>query len=164
MKRFSLILVVGLVLGLVGTHLAYAETHRTVTDGLDREVVLEGTAEKVVTTIASTTEIALDLGLDEKLVGVPDLIQYLSYVPELQAKAEGKTKVGGFSLSMEKIASLDPDLVILDASAQKETVDKIKNLGATVYAAGNKDISEVKESILEIGYLTGTLERAERSS
>lgn len=161
-KRASLILVIGLVLGLVGTQLAYAENHRTVTDGLGREVVLEGTAEKVVTTIASTTEIALDLGLDEELVGVPDLIQYLSYVPELQEKAEDKTKVGGFELSMEKIASLEPDLVILDASAQQETLDKIEKLGATVYAAENQDIRGVKESILEIGYLTGTLERAKR--
>lgn len=162
MKRSYLVLVVGLILGLMFTSLAYAEDPKTVTDGLGREVVLEDTAERVVTTIASTTEIALDLGLEEELVGVPDLIQYLSYVPELQKKAEDKTKVGGFELSMEKIASLQPDLVILDASAQKETLDKIEDMGATVYAAGNKDVSEVKETILEIGYLTGKLDRAEK--
>ncbi|MFW6190298.1 MAG: hypothetical protein ACOC49_01430, partial [Candidatus Bipolaricaulota bacterium] len=76
MKRSYLVLVVGLILGLMFTSLAYAEDPKTVTDGLGREVVLEDTAERVVTTIASTTEIALDLGLEEELVGVPDLIQY----------------------------------------------------------------------------------------
>jgi iron complex transport system substrate-binding protein len=162
MRRTSLVLVFTLVFGLLVTGVARAQDTRTVIDGLGREVTLEGTPQNVVTTIASTTEIVLDLGLDERLVGVPDLTQYLSYVPELQAKAEDKTKVGGFKLSMEKIASLSPDLVVLDASAQQGTIDKVKNLGATVYAAGSKDMDAVQETILELGYLTGTLERAEK--
>ncbi len=162
MRRTSLVLVFTLVFGLLVTGVARAQDTRTVIDGLGREVTLEGTPESVVTTIASTTEIVLDLGLDKRLVGVPDLMKYLSYVPELQAKAEEKTKVGGFKLSMEKIASLSPDLVVLDASAQQGTLDKIKNLGATVYAAGSKDMDAVQETILELGYLTGKLERAEK--
>jgi len=162
MRRISLVLVLTLVFGLIVTGTVRAQETRTVVDGLGRELTLEGTPQNVVTTIASTTEIVLDLGLDERLVGVPDLTQYLSYVPELQAKAEDKTKVGGFKLSMEKIASLSPDLVVLDASAQQGTIDKVKNLGATVYAAGSKDMDAVQETILELGYLTGTLERAEK--
>jgi iron complex transport system substrate-binding protein len=162
MRRTSLVLVFTLVFGLLVTGVARAQDTRTVIDGLGREVTLEGTPESVVTTIASTTEIVLDLGLDKRLVGVPDLMKYLSYVPELQAKAEEKTKVGGFKLSMEKIASLSPDLVVLDASAQQGTLDKIKNLGATVYAAGSKDMDAVQETILELGYLTGKLARAEK--
>ncbi len=162
MRRISLVLVLTLVFGLIVMGTARAQETRTVVDGLGREVTLEGTPQNVVTTIASTTEIVLDLGVNERLVGVPDLTQYLSYVPELQAKAEDKTKVGGFKLSMEKIASLSPDLVVLDASAQQGTIDKVKNLGATVYAAGSKDMDAVQETILELGYLTGTLERAEK--
>lgn len=162
MRRTSLVLILTLSLGLLVTGAARAQDTRTVIDALGREVTIDGTSDRVVTTIASTTEIALDLGLNERLVGVPDLTQYLSYVPELQAKAEDKTKVGGFKLSMEKIASLNPDLVVLDASAQQGTIDKIKNLGATVYAAGSKDMNAVQETILELGYLTGTLERAEK--
>ncbi len=160
MRRASLVLILTLVFGLLLTGVARAKDTRTVIDGLGRKVTIEGTPENVVTTIASTTEIVLDLGLNERLVGVPDLTQYLSYVPEFQAKAESKTKVGGFKLSMEKIASLSPDLVVLDASAQQGTIDKINNLGASVYGAGSKDMDAVQETILELGYLTGTLDRA----
>lgn len=161
MKKSSSILLVALLLVLTVVNFSYASTSRTVTDGLDRKVSLSETPERVVTTIVSTTEIVLDLGLDERLVGVPNLTKYLSYVPELQEKAKQKEKVGGFKLSMEKIAALNPDLVIVDASAQKDAVSKLEDLGATVYAAGSKNIDEVRETILEIGYLTGTEDRAQ---
>ncbi len=162
MKKLSSTLLIGLILVLFTVGLVSAQAERTVTDSLGREVTIEEVPERVVTTIVSTTEIALDLGLDERLVGVPDLIQYLSYVPELQEIAEKKKKVGGFKLSIEKIASLNPGLVILDASAQKDMVSKIKDIGATVYAAGSRDIESVRETILEIGYLTGKLDRAQK--
>lgn len=161
MKKASSILLITLLLGLVIVNFGYGNATRTVTDGLDRKVSLSGNPQRVVTTIVSTTEIALDLGLDERLVGVPDLIEYLSYVPELQEKAEKKEKVGGFNLSMEKIAALNPDLVIVGASAQKDSVSKLKDLGATVYAAGSKNIGEVRKTILRLGYLTGTQDRAQ---
>ena len=160
-RKLSLILVLAFIAGLALVSFGHAQT-RSVTDGLDREVKIDGTPERIVTTIVSTTEIVLDLGVDERLVGVPGLIKYLSYVPELQAKAEKKEKVGGFSkLSMEKIAALNPDLVIMDASAQKEAVTKIENMGAAVYAASSESLEDVREAILEIGYLTGTLDRAQ---
>ena len=159
-RKISLALTLALVVGLVFAGSGHAQT-RSVTDGLGRTVKIDGTPERIVTTIVSTTEIVLDLGVDERLVGVPDLVKYLSYVPELQAKAEDKEKVGGFKLSMEKIAALNPDLVIMDASAQKEAISKVEDMGAAVYAASSKSLEEVREAILEIGYLTGTLDRAQ---
>ena len=159
-RKIASALLIVLFASLMVANLASAET-RTVRDGLGREVSIAGTPERIVTTIVSTTEIVLDLGVDERLVGVPDLVEYLSYVPELQEKAEEKEKVGGFKLSMEKIASLNPDLVIMDASAQKEAIDKIEKMGAAVYASGSKNLDEVRESILEIGYLVGNLDRAQ---
>ena len=62
---------------------------------------------------------------------------------------------------MEKIAALNPDLVIMDASAQKEAISKVEDMGAAVYAASSKSLEEVREAILVIGYLTGTLDRAQ---
>ncbi|MBS3792281.1 ABC transporter substrate-binding protein, partial [Candidatus Bipolaricaulota bacterium] len=149
------------LLGLTLVNFGYGEATRTVTDGLDRQVSLSGNPERVVTTDVPTTEIALDLGLDERLVGVPDLIKHLSYVPELQEKAKKKKKVGKFKMSLEKVAGSSPDLIIIGASSQKGAIKKLEELGATVYAAGSKSISDVKEAILDIGYLTGTKSRAQ---
>lgn len=147
----SILLVAGLALGVSG---------RTVVDGLGRRVTVDEVPEKIVTTIVSTTEIALDLGLSDKLVGVTSLTRYLSYVPELQKQAEKIEGLGEFNISLEKIATLDPDLALVDGSAQKDLVKKIENLGVTVYATTADSIREVKEDILRIGHLTGTVERA----
>ncbi|MFW6111490.1 MAG: ABC transporter substrate-binding protein [Candidatus Bipolaricaulota bacterium] len=164
MRKTSFVLVVGLIIGfgLIAAASAHAESVRTVTDGLGREVEVKGVPERIITTLPATTEIAFDLGLDEKIVGVYSDTEYLSYVPKIQAMADEKEKIGSFNLSYEKIASMDPDLVIA-GTAQRDDISKIKNVvGATVYVAGKKNIESVYESILEIGYLTGTSDRAQK--
>ena len=162
MKKTSFVLLVGLIVGLVGVSFAHAESAKTVTDALGREVEVKDVPERIITTLPATTEIAFALGLNEKIVGVYSDTKYLSYVPEIQSMAEKKEKIGSFNLSYEKIASLNPDLVIA-GSAQKDDISKIKNVvGSTVYVAGKQNIESVYESILEIGYLTGTSDRAQK--
>jgi len=162
MKKTSFVLLVGLIVGLVGVSFAHAESAKTVTDALGKEVEVKDVPERIITTLPATTEIAFALGLNEKIVGVYSDTKYLSYVPEIQSMAEKKEKIGSFNLSYEKIASLNPDLVIA-GSAQKDDISKIKNVvGATVYVAGKQNIESVYESILEIGYLTGTSDRAQK--
>jgi len=157
--KFSLTLVV--IISLLVVSFPSLVTARTVTDDLGRKVQFDGLPDRIVTTIVSTTEIALDLGLGDKLVGVTSLTQYLTYVPELQKQAKEIEGVGGFSVSLEKIAALDPDLAIIDVSAQKDLVEKLTNMGITFYAMEASNLEDVKEDILEIGYLTGTLDRAQ---
>jgi len=150
-----------LLTSLIVFSLVFAVSARTVEDSLGREVTIDGPAESIVATIVSTTEIALDLNLENKLVGITSLTKYLSYVPELQEKAEDIEGVGGFTISIEKIAALDPDLILIDGAAQKDLVEKLTNIGATVYASGAESVEDVKEEILEIGYLAGKLGRAQ---
>lgn len=155
--KFSLTLV---IMSLLVVGFSSVVAARTVTDDLGREVRFDGTPDRILTTIVSTTEIALDLGLSDKLVGVTSLTQYLAYVPELQKRAKEIEGVGGFTISLEKIAALDPDLVIVDGSAQKDLVEKLASMGPAVYATNPSSVEDVQENILEIGYLTGTLNRA----
>lgn len=162
MKKTSFVLLVGLIVGLVGVSFAHAESAKAVTDALGREVEVKDVPERIITTLPATTEIAFALGLNKKIVGVYSDTKYLLYVPEIQSMAEKKEKIGSFNLSYEKITSLNPDLVIA-GSAQKDDISKIKDVvGATVYVAGKQNIESVYESILEIGYLTGTSDRAQK--
>ncbi len=162
MRKTSHVLLIGLIVGLVTLTFAHAESARTVTDGLGREVEVAGVPERIITTIPATTEIAFTLGLNEKIVGVYSDTEYLSYVPKIQAMAKKKEKIGSLNLSYEKIASLEPHLVIA-GSAQKDDISKIKNVvGAPVYVAGNQNVESVHRAVLEIGYLTGTLSRAQK--
>lgn len=160
MKRLSRISAVVVLSLLLSFGVALGVSGRSVVDGLGREVTVEGTPERIITTIVSTTEIALDLGLADRLVGITSLTEYLSYVPELQKQAEEIEGIGGFTISLEKIAQVNPDFAIVDGSAQKDMVEKISDMGVPVFATTASDIEEVKRDILEIGYLTGELDRA----
>jgi len=133
----------------------------TVQDGLDREISLAEPAERIVATLPSTTEMVLRLGLAEKVVGVTSLIDYLAYVPEIQSIAQETEKIGGFEISTEKIASLNPDLVVVGASAQKDLLSRLKKLETEVYAVGSEGVADITEALLELGYLCGVLEEAQ---
>mgnify|MGYP006283192139 CR=1 FL=1 len=132
----------------------------TVEDSLGRQVSLSKVPDRIVTTIPNTTEIILNLELTDKVVGVTALTSYLSYAPEIRDIAEEKEKVGKYNVSTEKISSLQPDLVVVDGLAQRNLLQQLENLGIPVYAANPKDIADIEEVVLELGYLTGKLETA----
>jgi iron complex transport system substrate-binding protein len=135
-----------------------------VTDDLGRKLVFDATPQRIVATASSSTAIVFDLGLDEVVVGVASLTQFLSYVPEVQRKAEQKEKVGGIrDLNLEKIVALKPDFVVLDSS-QAKFLSQLDELGARLgfktYVSGPKDIDGIVENVVELGLITGSLRRA----
>jgi iron complex transport system substrate-binding protein len=152
-------LILTLILTSVLFGLSLAGEGIVITDGLGRELFFEKTPQRIITTIPSTTEIMFSLGLNEKIVGVTSLTQYLSYVPDIQRKAEEKEKIGGFFLDLEKIVALEPDLVVMDAT-QKGILPKLEELGLKIYVTAALDIDDIMESILELGQITGALDRA----
>ena len=81
----------------------------TIKDAADEDVVIEAQPEKIVSLIPSNTEIAFALGLGEKIVGVSDNDNY----PEEVANIE---KIGGMEFNVEKIISLQPDVVLAQGS------------------------------------------------
>jgi len=133
---------------------------RTVRDGLERAVELDEFPDRIIATMPNTVEIVLDLNLEEELVGVNALTGTLSYVPKLQKIAEEKAKVGKFNVARERVISLNPDLVVVDGGAQPDLVSELSKLGVPVYALKANDVEDVKEAVLELGYLTGRFQRA----
>lgn len=133
-----------------------------VEDDLGREVALSSIPNRIVTTVPSLTETVLDLGLEEKLVGTSSLTRYLNYVPRFRETAEKKESVGDYNIPLEKVVSLNPDLVIVDGFAQRDLVTQLEDLNIPVYAANPKTVRAIKEVVLEIGQLTGKLGRAKR--
>lgn len=77
----------------------------TIKDVTDNEITLEEAPKAIVSMIPSNTEILYALGLEEKVVGVSDYDNY----PEEVATKE---KIGGQEFNVEKIISLNPDLVL----------------------------------------------------
>lgn len=137
---------------------AEADFPVTLTDVLGNEVVIEEEPQTIVSMVPSTTEISYELGLGDKIVGVSDFDNY----PEETADVE---KIGGQEFNVEKIISLDPDLVISHESGistWEGGLQQLRDAGLTVYVVNNEtSFEEVYESISIIGQATGTVEEAE---
>jgi iron complex transport system substrate-binding protein len=131
----------------------------TIKDAADEDVVIEAQPEKIVSLIPSNTEIAFALGLGEKIVGVSDNDNY----PEEVANIE---KIGGMEFNVEKIISLQPDVVLAQGSmadSSAEGLKQIQDAGIPVIVVNDaKNFAEVYKSIEMIGTATGKQEEAQK--
>jgi iron complex transport system substrate-binding protein len=131
----------------------------TIKDALDNEVTIEKKPERIVSLIPSNTETAFSLGLDKEIVGVNDYDNY----PEAATKRE---KIGGMEFNVEKIISLNPDLVLAHESgahSSKDGLQQIKDTGIKVLVVNDAtSFAQVYHSINMIGSATGKKEEAEK--
>ncbi|MFP7296523.1 ABC transporter substrate-binding protein [Neobacillus niacini] len=129
----------------------------TIKDALDNEVTIEAKPEKIVSLIPSNTEIAFALGMGEQIVGVSDFDNY----PE---EAATKEKIGGMEINIEKIISLQPNLVLAHASAMNGTegLQQLRDAGLTVLVINDaQNFEQVYDSIAMIGKAAGENKKAE---
>lgn len=131
----------------------------TIKDALDNEVVIEAKPERIVSLIPSNTEIAFALGLGNEVVGVND---YDNYPEEVNAIE----KVGGMDFNVEKIISLNPNLVLAHASSAHNSeagLQQLRDAGITVLVVNDaKNFEEVYDSINMIGKASGEKEKADK--
>lgn len=138
---------------------AEAEFPVTLTDAVGDEIVIEEEPEAVVSMVPSNTEIMYELGLGKKMVGVSDFDNY----PEEAAEVE---KIGGQEFNVEKIISLQPDLVLAHESGLgvgDAGLQQLRDAGVKVFVVNNAvSFDEVYETITVIAQATGATEEAER--
>ncbi|MCK4722709.1 MAG: cobalamin-binding protein [Dehalococcoidia bacterium] len=121
----------------------------TITDDLDREVVIEKLPQRIISLAPSNTEILFALGLEDSIVGVT---QYCSY-PEA---AKSKPRVAGYSTpDIEKVIYMQPDLVLTASIHEKTVLPALENAGLTVIAMSAISLDNVLEDITLVGYITG---------
>lgn len=131
----------------------------TLTDAIGEEITLEEAPKTIVSMIPSNTEILFALGLSQEIVGVNDYDNY----PE---EALEKEKIGGMEFNVEKIVSMNPDIVFAHESGLgvgEAGLQQIRDAGVTVYVVKNAaDFNETYTTIEEIGRATGKFEEAEK--
>jgi iron complex transport system substrate-binding protein len=128
----------------------------TITDGAGREVTLEATPERIISLSPSNTEILFAVGAGDSVVGDTDYCNY----PE---EAAGLQKVGGYSadsISIETIVSLDPDLVLADASGQETIIEALERSNIPVIAVKSSSFEDVYANIEMIGTASGHKDEA----
>lgn len=145
------------ILNIVVFSMGYS---REVTDGIGRVIEIPEKVERVISTVPSNTEIIVDMGLIDVLVGVD------TYSEEISEKLQGKGILNTDRLNEEKIMELMPDLVITSQHSLSKGTDSLKvfdEVGIPVYVIKNpKTLEGVKESIDEIGNLLNQREKSDR--
>lgn len=157
MKKLSLLTLVAiLALFVAGCAPITALFQRPIvlTDDFGREVTLDKPAVRIVSLAPSTTELLFALGLADKIVGVTEFCNY-------PALAQTKEKVGGFGPpSIEKIVSLNPDLVVA-ASLHQAVVEQLEQLNIPVIAVNPTNMAQVIANALLLGKATGATREAQ---
>ncbi len=126
------------------------DTSITVTDMKDREITIDGPAQKIVAVTAAECEILYAIGAGDLLVGRGEHCKY----PE---EALDVTSVNsGSETNIEQIIALSPDVVLMSTMDQKiETVHALEDAGIAVVVSEAVDIEGVYEAITLIGAVTG---------
>ncbi len=127
-----------------------APNYREVTDELGRTIRIPQTIRRIVSLAPNLTETVYALGLQDRLVGDTD---YCDYPPE----AQQKPKVGGaINPSLETIASLHPDLVLVTKNLNRlETVNALDSLGIPSYATDPHSVEAIIASTERLADLLG---------
>ena len=123
---------------------------REVTDELGRKIEIPQIIHRVVSLAPSITETLYALGLQDRLVGDSD---YCDYPPE----AKQKPHVGGtISPSVETIASLHPDVVLVNKGINRlDTVNSLASIGIPSYATDPHSVAEILTSTQQLAALMG---------
>jgi iron complex transport system substrate-binding protein len=123
--------------------------YREVQDELGRTVKIPQPVSRIVSLAPSLTETVYALGQQSHLVGDTD---YCDYPPEAKSIA----KVGGVvNPSIEQVASLHPDLVLVAATNRFETVRALDDLNIPVYETDPHTVDEIVASTARLGDVLG---------
>lgn len=129
----------------------------TVEDALDEDVIIKEKPKKIISLIPSNTEIVYGLDNGDAIVGVTDFDNY----PE---EAMAKEKIGGMEFNIEKMISLQPDLVLAHestAESAKAGLQQLKDAGIVVVVVNDaQSLEDVYRSIKMVGNALGEAEKA----
>ncbi len=111
--------------------------------------------ERIVSLGPSATEIIASLGAMDRLVGVTTADDYPKEVENIE-------KVGGMdNPSLEKILSLEPDLVLAVFGNPMTLIENLKSQKIPVFGLNPQTVEEVLQDINKVGNLIGEKEKAQ---
>lgn len=126
------------------------------TDHLSRTVFLPNPPQRIISLVPSQTELLVDLGLEDRLVGVTKFCVHPAHL------RKNKTVIGGTkNYRFELIDELQPDLIIGNKEEnEREGIERL----AEKHPVWMSDIVDLKDSlrmISDVGKITATEKQAE---
>jgi ABC-type Fe3+-hydroxamate transport system substrate-binding protein len=120
-------------------------------DQTGRKVSIENNPSRIISVVPSQTELLFDLGLNDEVIGITKFCVH----PDEWFRT--KARVGGTkNLTIEKIKSLQPDLIIANKEENDEKQIKSLENKFPVWVSDIKNLSDALQMIHEISTITGT--------
>ncbi len=114
-------------------------------------IELSSIPQRIVSLSPNVTETLFALGIGDKVVGRTDYCDYPMEAFDVPSMGDL------FSPSLEKILSMDPDLVIISTLGQSQTITAIAATGVPIaFIDGSENMEGTYHVIESIGILTGT--------
>lgn len=138
-------------LAVLGAQPAAAAGPVSVSDDAGRTVKLDAPARRVVALAPNLVELVYAAGGGASIVGA---IRYSDYPPQ----AKKLPRIGdAFALNLERIAQLDPDLVLVWRSGLPERQrSQLHALGAPLFESEIRSVDDIASTLERLGVLLGT--------
>lgn len=126
------------------------------TDGLGREITLDGPAQRIVSLAPSNTEILFAVGAGSQVIGRDE-------ISDFPVQAADVSSIGSTfgELNTEAILALEPDLVLAATITAPEQLQTLETLGLVTFVLSNPtDFEGLYDNLATVGQLTGHSEQA----
>ncbi|MEM9361785.1 MAG: helical backbone metal receptor [Bacteroidota bacterium] len=128
-------------------------------DQMGRRVVLEQTPERIVCLNPSQTETLVDLGLEERIVGVTKFCVHPSHL------RKAKTVVGGTKkVDFDKIRKLNPDIVLCNKEENTQEIVETLEKEYPVHVTDVSNLQDALEMLQHYGQLFNCSQETEELS
>ncbi|MFC1767092.1 helical backbone metal receptor [Candidatus Margulisiibacteriota bacterium] len=109
--------------------------------------------EKIISTMPGITEMLFSMKLGEKIIGVTKFCDYPDDAKEIE-------KIGGMRMNLEKIISLEADLIVMDGDAQKKDIQKFRKHELPVFVINPTTIEALFKAYEKLGIITANYHAA----
>ena len=124
-------------------------------DQMQRTVEINSTVSRIVSLVPSQTELLVDLGLRDKLVGIT---KFCVHPPELRKQVQliGGTK----NVKVKLLESLNPDLIVGNKEENNQADIEALEQKLPTWMSDIFNLDNALEMIRQVGDITGTQEKA----
>jgi len=125
-----------------------AGTFLCISDSYNREIKLNKEPQKIISLSPGITEMLFLLHAESKLIGISD---YCNFPKE----TEHIEKIGGLqNINIEKIISLQPDVVLIGSIIPRKEVEKLEKSGVIVIALRQEEkLEEMLDALKMLGQI-----------